>query len=106
VIVADGRVDETATDALRERLHHAGRTGSWVTHGEERCRFDALWPVEVSVALADEVLRAASGIRRFLLAAVRRDLREAGRVPTVDDARRAVAERKRKMVGAEQGGMR
>jgi N-methylhydantoinase B len=95
VVISSGAVDEAATAALRREGPAAGVA---VTHGPERLRYEAIWPAEVSAALAEAVLRQPAGIRTALLAQVREALRRSGMPATAAGAEAMVTERARPLL--------
>jgi N-methylhydantoinase B len=66
VVIRDRAVDDAATEALRAAMPLAAAFA--VKHGPAREAYEAVWPVERSVALANRVLAAPPGLRRKLLA--------------------------------------
>ncbi|MCB1492394.1 MAG: hydantoinase B/oxoprolinase family protein [Rhodobiaceae bacterium] len=71
VAVTDGRVDEAATNALRN-------TGARETAGTDfafnasRLAYEAVWPPAVQAYLCERILAAPAGLRTQLMAAIRR----------------------------------
>jgi N-methylhydantoinase B len=72
VVVADGRLHGTATDALRARLRNAAAAASAVDLGPSRIAYEELWPDEASSTLARLLLALPNGIRNYAKAEVHR----------------------------------
>jgi N-methylhydantoinase B len=70
VAIRDRAVDAAATAALRAGAPTLSDVFA-VRHGPARQAYEAVWPVERSVALANEVLAAPPGLRRAMLARAR-----------------------------------
>lgn len=78
VAVLDGAVDAGQTFHLRhEAAESQERWG--IAPGPERERYEGIWPIETSIALAGAAMNIPSGIRRTVLEASRRDLKLAQR---------------------------
>ncbi len=99
VAIHDGRLDIGATMAWRERAKLPAASGWQVAHGPERTRYEAIWPPEASVALADAVLALPAGARRPVLEWSRQTLQSEGQRVTADVAR-ATAETRARALGA------
>ncbi len=89
-----------AETAVRGGTDPAPVVGNVVAHGPDRIQYEAHMPSDVSATLANAVLSAPPGLRRFLFAEIKRDLRN-GRIPTESAAvTKAVRDRIADMPGA------
>ncbi len=73
VVIRDREVAADATASLRARAP-ASEAGYSVAHGPARRSYEAIWPVESSIALANAVLETAPGFRRSILVRTRETL--------------------------------
>lgn len=98
VVIRDGAVDEDATRAERARqtsgtagIEHAN--GFAVDLGEARAAYERARPPEISAALAEAVLAAPPGMRRFLIGSLNEELRSGRLSPDAAAVRDAVQRR-------------
>ena len=87
VVISEGRVNAALTASRRAGAREVDYS---VAHGPARQAYEEIWPVESSVAFANEVLDAALGLRAIILAQSRQDLESSGRRITPADVRAAV----------------
>ncbi|MCW2318662.1 N-methylhydantoinase B [Rhodoblastus acidophilus] len=67
------------------------RAGAAAALGETRARLEAVWPADISAALASEMLKAPAALRTFWLDRIRRALNDRDRAITRDELHAALA---------------
>jgi N-methylhydantoinase B len=89
VVLEGSRIDRPATERLRAT--RATVPAGWsVAHGPERARYEATWPPEASIALAEAAMAMHAGVRRQVLDWTRARLQEAG-IPVSPEVARETA---------------
>ncbi|MBS7701101.1 MULTISPECIES: hydantoinase B/oxoprolinase family protein [unclassified Chelatococcus] len=76
VVIAGRQIDRERTAALRAGIERGSSRFS-VQHGPSRRAFEAEWPVDASVALANAALATPPGLRRFIMGKSRAALEDA-----------------------------
>jgi N-methylhydantoinase B len=88
VVIANDEVDRERTTILRENVPE---TTNWeIASGPERERYERIWPIDASIALAEAAMRIPQGIRRNVLATARRELMSLEKPITAEQAVQAV----------------
>jgi N-methylhydantoinase B len=91
VVLADGAVVAAATEEARA-AEATPCDAMAVTHGPARAAYEAVLPGPVSALVAEAVLAAPAGRRRFLHADLKRALREGRLSPDAAAIARAVSD--------------
>ncbi len=74
VAIVDGAVDVEQTAHLRQGASE-DHEGWGISPGPERERYEGIWPIETSIALAGAAMNLPLGVRRTIVEASRRDLK-------------------------------
>jgi N-methylhydantoinase B len=74
VAIVNGAIDMEETARLRQGAGE-NREGWRISPGPERERYEGIWPIETSIALAGAAMNLPLGVRRTVVEASRRDLK-------------------------------